>query len=206
MSWTTPRTWIANEVVTAAQMNTHVRDNFNEVRAGGLSLPSQAANDFIYASTSTQLGRIGVAGPGGSGRVPMWNTPNWALVEVYPVGIILELTVSTNPATLFGFGTWVAFGEGRVTVCIDAAQSEFNANGETGGEKTHILTVAELAAHVHDFNTFTTGTGGVVTVTNGANNSGGNTVNLGGVQSTGGDVGHNNLQPYIVVYRWTRTA
>ena len=27
MGWTTPRTWVANETVTAAQMNTHVRDN-----------------------------------------------------------------------------------------------------------------------------------------------------------------------------------
>lgn len=29
--WTPPRTWIAGEVVTAVQLNTHVRDNFNEV-------------------------------------------------------------------------------------------------------------------------------------------------------------------------------
>lgn len=27
MAWTTPRTWTTGEVVTAAQMNTHVRDN-----------------------------------------------------------------------------------------------------------------------------------------------------------------------------------
>ena len=27
MAWTAPRTWVANEVVTAALMNTHVRDN-----------------------------------------------------------------------------------------------------------------------------------------------------------------------------------
>jgi hypothetical protein len=27
MAWTTPRTWVTNEIVTAAQMNAHVRDN-----------------------------------------------------------------------------------------------------------------------------------------------------------------------------------
>lgn len=27
MSWTTPRTWVAGENVTATIMNTHVRDN-----------------------------------------------------------------------------------------------------------------------------------------------------------------------------------
>ena len=31
MAWTEPRTWVTSELVTAAQMNTHVRDNFNEV-------------------------------------------------------------------------------------------------------------------------------------------------------------------------------
>lgn len=30
MAWTNPRTWVSTEVVTASQMNTHVRDNFNE--------------------------------------------------------------------------------------------------------------------------------------------------------------------------------
>lgn len=32
MAWTTPRTWVAGEIVTAAIMNTHVRDNLNEIR------------------------------------------------------------------------------------------------------------------------------------------------------------------------------
>ena len=30
MSWTTPRTWVFDEVAGAAEFNTHVRDNFNE--------------------------------------------------------------------------------------------------------------------------------------------------------------------------------
>jgi hypothetical protein len=29
MAWTAPRTWVTGEVVTASQMNTHVRDNLN---------------------------------------------------------------------------------------------------------------------------------------------------------------------------------
>lgn len=33
MAWTTPRTWVTAEVVTAAQLNTHVRDNLNFLRA-----------------------------------------------------------------------------------------------------------------------------------------------------------------------------
>ncbi len=30
MAWTTPRTWVANEIVTAGKLNTHIRDNLNE--------------------------------------------------------------------------------------------------------------------------------------------------------------------------------
>lgn len=34
MAWTTPRTWVTGEVVTAAQMNTHVRDDLNYLYNG----------------------------------------------------------------------------------------------------------------------------------------------------------------------------
>jgi hypothetical protein len=71
------------------------------------------------------------------------------LAAVYPVGSIYVATVSTNPATLLGFGTWSAFGTGRTLVGIDAGQTEFDTVEETGGEKTHVLTIAELASHTH---------------------------------------------------------
>lgn len=133
-------------------------------------------------------------------------TPAQAAVALgkvlYPVGIILELTVSTDPATLFGFGTWAAFGTGRVTVAIDAGQTEFDTNGETGGAKTHTLTTSEMPAHTHSM--------GEVSTTKtrnfssfGTDNGVAASVNTG---STGGGGAHNNLQPYIVVYRWQRTA
>jgi len=40
-----------------------------------------------------------------------------ALQLIYPVGsIYTNASNATNPATLFGFGTWVAFGAGRVLI------------------------------------------------------------------------------------------
>jgi hypothetical protein len=33
MSWTTPRTWVSGETVTASVMNTHVRDQFDYVKS-----------------------------------------------------------------------------------------------------------------------------------------------------------------------------
>lgn len=76
MAWTAPRTWVAGELVTAALMNTHVRDNLTELRAGGIAIASQGANEIIRASSSTQFARsstfvfdgtkmgIGTASPG----------------------------------------------------------------------------------------------------------------------------------------------
>lgn len=82
--------------------------------------------------------------------------------------------------------------KGSVPVGRDSTQTEFNAVGETGGEKTHQLTVPEMPSHNH------TGSSG---------NSGGGTKILaaGGSSatytsdSTGGDGAHNNLQPYIAL-------
>lgn len=33
MAWTTPRTWVPGELVTASMMNIHVRDNMNALKA-----------------------------------------------------------------------------------------------------------------------------------------------------------------------------
>lgn len=115
-----------------------------------------------------------------------------------PIGTIREFNVSTNPATLLGFGTWAAFGTGRVTVAIDTGQTEFDVNGETGGEKTHTLTVTEMPAHTH------TAQQGISLATAGSALYAGSQVSA--TSSTGGGGAHNNLQPYIVVYRWVRTA
>lgn len=80
---------------------------------------------------------------------------------IMPVGTIYENSqVSTNPAVLFGFGTWVACAPGMVLVGLDATQAEFNELGETGGEKTHVLTTAELATHLHTVNPPNVNSGG----------------------------------------------
>ena len=48
MAWTSPRTWLAGEVLTAALLNTHLRDNLNAVRAGyATTLPASPADGDI---------------------------------------------------------------------------------------------------------------------------------------------------------------
>tara|TARA_Y100001973_G_scaffold98512_1_gene156217 strand:- start:212 stop:928 length:717 start_codon:yes stop_codon:yes gene_type:complete len=124
------------------------------------------------------------------------------LQAVYPVGsIYINASVSTNPATLLGFGTWTAFGAGRVMVGLDSGDTDFDAAEETGGAKTKTLSISELPAHTHTIaaSTSDTDAGGI---------SQGNTTSTTNVNtgSTGSTSAFSLLQPYIVVYMWKRTV
>ena len=83
--------------------------------------------------------------------------------------------------------------KGSVPVGRDSSQTEFNAVGETGGAKTHTLTIAELAAHTHSTSVGSTGGGSNVTPGTAGDTAGAD------VGSTGGGGAHNNLQPYIAL-------
>lgn len=123
---------------------------------------------------------------------------------VYPVGSIYLSVVETNPATVFGVGTWVAWGSGRVPVGFDSGQTEFDTVEETGGAKTHTLTVDEMPAHTHSITRENNTGGGVDTIKSNTDAVTPNESSTSG--SAGGGGAHNNLQPYIVCYMWKRTA
>lgn len=126
--------------------------------------------------------------------------------QMYPVGsLYFNASSTTDPATLLGFGTWTAVA-GRVLVGYDAGQTEFDTLLETGGAKTHTLSIAEMPAHAHklkteniqlrspaDYNRISYTTNAV-------------TVDAPATEETGGGQAHNNLQPYLVVAIWRRTA
>lgn len=126
---------------------------------------------------------------------------------MWPVGAIFLCANATDPATLLGFGTWVAIAAGRVLVGIDASQSDFDVLGETGGTKTHTLSVAELPSHTHvgqaqgGTTAATTGTHVMTTTA-----TGGSLRSVETSVATGGGSAHNNLQPYLVVSIWQRIA
>jgi hypothetical protein len=146
-----------------------------------------------------------------------------ALQAVYPVGsIYINATSSSNPVTLLGFGTWEAFGAGRVMVGLDAGNAAFDTAEETGGSAnsivvshTHTATVTD-AGHTHSV-PMRSGVGGegaeshTLTRTNGTGNynetTDSATTGITVTNSTEGSSGTNaNLQPYIVVRMWKRTA
>ena len=150
----------------------------------------------VAATTVTASGNVNTTG----GELQINGTN--VLEKVYPVGsIYINASVSTNPATLLGFGTWTAFGAGRVMVGLDSTDTDFDSAEETGGAKTHTLTVNQIPAHTHTLDTSDqpAGTGSLEV-------AGGSPVGTKLTQSTGGGQAHNNLQPYIVVYMWKRTA
>jgi len=120
---------------------------------------------------------------------------------VYPVGsIYFNAAVATNPNTLLGFGTWAAYGGGRVMVGVHSSGT-FDGLNETGGAETHTLTTAEIPAHTHTYGKSTTTENMSIHDITGLR--GAATANTG---STGGGDAHNNIQPYITVYMWKRTA
>jgi microcystin-dependent protein len=114
-----------------------------------------------------------------------------------------------------GFGTWEAFGSGRVLVGFDAAQSEFDTLEEIGGAKTHTLTENELPiftptlndpGHTHltqRYPTADTSMSGTL-----ADNTLPTKIATTGitVNAIGGGAAHPNLPPYIVVRFWKRIA
>lgn len=152
-------------------------------------------------------------------------------IDSWPIGSVFIANVATNPAILLGGGTWARHGQGRVLVSQDSGQTEFDTIGETGGAKTHTLIPGEIPAHLHAAGTLTSATDGnhnhnferrnAVGSLSGVARGGGTTepdgsTNIDGAHShnitgstannTGGGGAHNNLQPYIVVYMWVRTA
>ena len=131
------------------------------------------------------------------------------LDTIYPIGsVYTNATDSTNPGTLLGFGTWVSFGAGRVPVGIDSSGSpdpDFDTAEETGGVKEVTLTAAQSGLPSHSHTQLGGGFDGNVGIE--AGNQRG--VDLGQTGTTGGtdaSSAHTNLQPYIVVYMWKRTA
>jgi hypothetical protein len=144
------------------------------------------------------------------------------LSSVYPVGsIYMNATNSTNPASILCFGTWTAFGAGRVPVGFDASNSNFNAAEKTGGSSdaivvshTHTATSSVTdPGHKHQIQATAngSGTGGTGPFVEGSYNRDTTTATTGitvgtTVNSTGSSGTNANLQPYITVYMWKRTA
>ena len=133
---------------------------------------------------------------------------------IYPIGSIYISTNSKfNPNTSFGT-EWVKTAEGR---CLIGANDTYPLNS-TGGEATHTLTVQEMPTHKHGAGRYTgyelsnTGIRGAdsssqsmyqVLIANTESNSSSDRLET---NDSGQGTAHNNMQPYLAVNIWKRTA
>lgn len=114
----------------------------------------------------------------------------------YPVGSIYESVKSDNPSTFMG-GTWVRFGNGRVTIGLDESEAYYNTPEKEGGNRQIEDRAIQVSASRY-------------------NGIGGQTNYNGRILVTPDSFVNNDtsavnyplsiVQPYIIVYRWKRTA
>ena len=153
--------------------------------------------------------------------------------KMYPVGSIYMTTTYSDATQVHDAigGEWEKYAQGR-TIIGDGTGTDSNglvqtfANGSTGGEYTHKLTVAEMPSHTHTQNPhfhwvgFDDGTTRIGLSSGGAEPSysmyisgythGGrsNTMITSDVtatnKNTGGSESHNNVEPYRVTYIYKR--
>jgi hypothetical protein len=207
---------------------TEIDTEFNNI-ATAVATKADLASPTFTGTPTLPTGTIAVTQSSGSNTTTIATTAfvQAAIALLYPVGsVYTNATVSTNPATLLGFGTWTAFGAGRVMVGFDSSNALFDAAEETGGSADAIT-----VSHTHTATTTSTDSGhshgstvGSGFISNGGSEqlAGGNNLNFGRPNTTAtatasisstttvasaGSSGTNaNYQPYITVYAWKRTA
>ena len=208
---------------------TELDTEFNNI-ATAVATKADLASPTFTGTPTLPTGTIGVTQSSGTNSTTLATTAfvqaaaALTLAAVYPVGsIYTNASVSTNPATLLGFGTWTAFGAGKVMVGLDSGDATFSTAGNTGGSKdaivvshTHTATSTVTdAGHAHTVgsrdSTANDGGGSASEFVNTGTNVSTTTVTTGITVSTTnastGSSGTNaNLMPYIVVYMWKRTA
>lgn len=85
MAWTSPITWVANAVLTAAQLNQQIRDNMLAIWQG------TSAGDIDYYTSATTKARLGIPSPGyalvlesnHAGTAPNWSWMGGYTAQAY---------------------------------------------------------------------------------------------------------------------------
>jgi hypothetical protein len=199
---------------------TEIDTEFNNI-ATAVATKADLASPTFTGTPTLPTGTVAVTQSAGNNTTAIATTAfvQAAIALLYPVGsIYTNASVSTNPATLLGFGTWTAFGAGRVMVGFDSSNALFDTAEETGGSAdaitvshTHTATSTD-AGHLHtqtEYNAAGIGNagGGGARVSAVTANTGTGFASITTTIASAGSSGTNaNYQPYITVYMWKRTA
>jgi len=170
---------VKTAVNSKAELNGSASETFSAITAAsGTSTTQVATTAFVDTATSA---------------------------AAYPVGAIFTtVTAYANSAavvTAIGGTTWVAFAAGKMLIGLDSGDTDFDTVEQTGGAKTHTLSVSEMPAHTHTYRK----------PTNQSSKQGGGDTAMESYSdtvtgSTGGGSAHSIMNPYIAVYMWKRTA
>jgi len=148
--------------------------------------------------------------------------------KIYPVGSVYVSTANTNPATLFGIGTWVSIGSGRVLQAITSGTGGQNAGSSSKAVSISITSTGTLPNHTHQWFDGTRSSGSTIDFFTGDSagsfNSAGNAVNFSGdpdqgdyytanpsssptisVSGSGSDT-VDTTQAHFTVYMWYRAS
>lgn len=136
------------------------------------------------------------------------NLTNIAVINlIYPVGIVIDFSVNTNPNAIWSGTIWERFAEGQVTVGYNSGDADFGTIGQTGGKKGHKMILNNLIIHHHSIgyedtieetgvaNIGATGNSVVSPSTNSKNTSDAGQADPDPIPT---------LPPYIVTAKWVR--
>lgn len=135
MAWTTPRTWVTGEVVTAAEMNSNIRDNLTLVV--WKLFASTTPVDIVSSTTETDL--FGTAGSGTSVPGGTLGTDRTITVKMHGYTV----TNGSNPTgtmrmyyggTLIGQQSATLNSNGAATKFPWAAELNLSARGSTSSQ------------------------------------------------------------------------
>jgi hypothetical protein len=202
---------IATAVATKADLLSPTFTGTPALPTGTTAVTQSAANNTTAVATTAFVQAAATA----------------VLQLLHPVGsVYINATDSTNPGTLLGFGTWSAFGAGRVPVGFDSTDTLFDTAEETGGSKdaivvshTHTATSTVTdPGHAHGLSVYgidSTDIGARVAangfdtglVTTATTNNATTGITVATTNASAGSSGTNaNLQPYITVFMWKRVS
>ena len=106
MAWTAPSTWVAGAILTAAQLNTQLRDNMlaggpiyatEALRDAAITSPFEGQRAYITGSTVTTAAGQTTVIP--TGVQTIYNGSVWVCVT--PVGAVTDTTCSTTTTASF---------------------------------------------------------------------------------------------------------
>lgn len=130
MAWTAPRTWVTGETVTAALMNTHVRDNLTALKAA--TLPAHPMW-YITGTLTT--------GTNKSAEIP-WTGPTGTIksidarVKTAPTDADLILDINID-----GTSIWASTQANRVKIAAGATTGTQTSFDDTSIADGEVLTI-----------------------------------------------------------------